>query len=670
MTELTGPIRARTPGRGRTSDRRASRLDTVWLMRRHNAEHYDTALSSDVLVQDPHSPVMVSSDEPMLVALSDEVSAVTATASAAIEAGRRVYGLTPAGWPGNIAPDWLAGASSTSVLFRRVRDAPMAAVICGGEGWLWLGAGGPGSWRVTLDTEQVAAARQVFLELYWNQADDEAWPADGGLQWHARGDPPFDLPRTVPQATVRLERTGAQHLTPAASGSVYFPDGSVPEGFGRRLWLPPSGNEHARLADAVRAGTDVGWTDLGLPACTTGECPVMNAATGRWSLRITLTPSQGAVLTQLLERDPDAVFRTACPLGEVQAWLGPGGRVWLAGRNEPDSLIHEQKLDAGAVPAASLRDVPNTEPESWPEPGPLALSAHWSWQVSPPQAPDGATEDPLVQKWRQIDDRYAADATSAQATLTRIETKEGTLGRAFATLAGPLLGFKSQRRRLEAELRECVAATPSMAGPAGVGDLLDQLAKTAEEVKRLDDEIADAERKEADKIERKRQQVEHARTQDNARKALTRHTGELDRKQQRLGEIETELGELAANSSRTEAKGRQVTRGKLRDERNRLEKQIRQLEQQVEQDRADIDRPFEHRVSPVASGTKRKATFIPPTSDLAQRTIPVEAPPAVGRLLRAGKDRLLAISQWNELGEGESEADRLGARLVAIVEEA
>jgi hypothetical protein len=504
--------------------------------------------------------------------------------------------------------------------------------------------------------------------LYWTHADDEAWSAHGQLRWRACGDAPFDVPSAPRHAVVRLVQ-GRLPVPADATRMVYSPNGDLPDRPSARLWVPPSGDGHIQLADAVRAGTDVVWADLGLPMCATGDDSVMVPSNARWSLRITLSPRQVAALAQVLGQEPDATFRTDVELGAARAWLGETGHAWLPGQAQSEPLTDEQELDAGVVVATFLRDMPAAEPLAWPKPGPLALSARWTWQIRPPQVPKGATNDPLVERWHELDTRYAARVDSLAATLTKIETKEGVLERTFATLAGPLLGFRRSRSTLRTELTTCATATPSTAGPTGARALVTRLGDVETEVTRLAAEIADAERKAREADERERQQREHERAQEKAREALDADGKELEEKQQRLAELDTKMGELASNTTMSK-KDRRATRNKLNDERNRLDKQIQSLEQALERHTATINRSFQFRPPvPPASGVKSSGSFVPPASNRVDGKVPDEALPAVGRLLRAGQDRLLAISRWEELSQGEAEADRLGARLVATGED-
>jgi hypothetical protein len=661
MTQITGTIPALLAGSGRIADRRAVQLETAWLIR----DHVNASPASTTLLCDARTAVPIHSGQPTLVILSETVPAVTESATAAIRSGNRVYALAPTGWD---ITDWLHDVPSHAMLIRRVAQAPVAAVLSGDQGWLWMGQHGQGEWRLALEVEQVAAIRLAFLELFWNHAVDEAWPAKGTMRWHARSDAPFDVPRPVSSVAARLDIGDARLPEPGAGGLVYSSDGHLPDGSAARAWVRPSGERHDQLAALVRQGTDIVWSDLGLPTCATGAYSTVLPRTSRWSLRVTLTMRQANALAAILRQEPSATFQTAIGLGDVETQLGRTGRVWLPGHPAPDSLINEQELDAGVVQADSVRNAPTVEPSSWPQPTALALSARWTWAVSVPQALGSAREDPLVQKWRAVDRTYAKRIETALGALADLEQEEGVLKRAFDTLKGVLLGFGRSRSELKTNLLDLTTRTPSAAGPDGAYEVMAQLTRLEDRVRQLSEEVAEAKRQAQTAAERKRQEQEHAAAQQKARADLAQDDEELTGKQQRLAEIDTELGELVKVTNMSK-KDRRVRQGKLRDEQDRVRKRIRRLEELVERHRSLIDKPFDFRPPATpATGQRLTGSFVPTATD--KDRIPEQALPCVGVLLQAGQVRMLAISRWDELDRGEADANRLAARLVTATEEA
>ena len=674
---LAGTIQAQIEGRGHTLDRRDARLDTVWLMQRAASTpdlSAASARSTACLLKDNATAMAPSPDQPTLVILSDAVSAAGESAAAAIRAGGRVYGLVPTGWGEDSSPpEWLRLAASTSVLFRHIQQLPAAAVLNGDRGWLWTGAHGL-DWRLALDREQVAAARHIFLDLFWNHAEDEGWPANGRITWRPRGEAPFDLPLLPDRAPIRLGSDAAPLPAPGLEGMMFAPDGQLPDGGVGRLFVPPSGERHRELATLVRGATRVLWNDLGLPPCVTGSEAAMAPSNSRWSLRILLSAEQERALADQLQQEPSAEFRTDISLGEAQSRLGSDGLVWRASKEQPEALIPEQNLTAGTVQADSLRGLWDAEPSSWPEPEPLALSVHWRWRVSAPRIPRTAGDDPLVKSWREADGDYAARTKAALASLAHIESTEGTLGKAFDRLKGPLLGFGRTRSSLRARLQQLSAEMPSALGPEATAVRLAQLAQVEAQVDDLREELERAERQAREQAERERQERAHAEAREKAEKELRARTQEAKEKQQRLDEVETELGKLASGTeqlSQREQKDQRIRRNKLRDEQNRLQKQVRNQEHAIEGLRKAIEAPFVFQppTARPAAGKRVAGSFIPQPESASARAFPQVGLPAVGRLMRADGERLLAIGRWEELELGEAEALRLDARLVADTEE-
>lgn len=677
MSGLSGPIPGLLDGRGRREDRRATRLTTAWLLRRQS----DALPSSPWLTRDERTSIDLRVAPPrrgrgaVLVILSDQVPATSTAISEAIRGEGRVYVLAPSGWASEQTPGWLARAPTTRVLLRRVRQAPIAAVLTDDRGWLWFGPDGPGAWRLTLDQEQVEAARQVFRDLYWNDADDEGWPEGGKVSWRARGPSPFQIARQDDGSAIRLARAASERPSPSGAATRWYaPDGELPDPMTgqvtEQLWVPASGAGHDALARRARDGVDVVWSDLGLPLCWTGARAGAVARTERWSLEIQLNPDQGAALDAVMTRTPDARFASDLPLSRAERELGPEGRLWLPDQSEPRALVTEQSLDAGVVAADSLRGAAACEPTSWPEPSPLALSARWRWRVAPPATPEGAKDDPLVDDWRAADRRFDERASALRGSLAELESHESALQSAFEGLRSALLGFGRSRSGLQRRLAALGAEVLSEKGPDGAREHLAGLAEVADEVTELTGRVADAEREEQETIERTRQEEQHTRAREEAEQDLVVHEQGLAEAEKTRDEVEIELGSLASSSdaklSKKERKDRKAKRKQLGDQRTRLEGEVKLLEGRIAEARATIARPFEYRPGKAKKKKhRRKGSLVPEPRKKAAIRVPGEALPAVGELLRAGEERVLAIRSWDDLDPGEREASRLNARLVA-----
>ncbi|MBH24061.1 MAG: hypothetical protein CMH57_06350 [Myxococcales bacterium] len=666
---LTGSIPTHLEGQGRSLDRRDNRLDSAWLMR--SAPPPEAPSRAPELLQDPDSPVALPPDSPALILLATEVPAAAETARRLIQAGRRVYLLAPSGWSGDL--EWLSGASPTQVLARRVREAPVAAVLGEGRGWVWAGAAGPGPWRLTLSPPQIDALRQVFLRLYWDDADDEGWPANGQIVWRARGEAPFDIPRAAAGAVVRLER--ADDAQPDALGEVrswYAPERRLPEGPAARVWVPASQQEHGALSARARAGCQVVWRDLKLPLCWTGARPTLMPRSARWSLPIRLDPSQAEALEVVLQRHPQAVFEPNITLQSVEQRVGLEGRVWLPGRPEPEPLIEEQPLDAGVAEAPSLRAAPGVKPDAWPEPAVLALRATWRWKVRVPTLPKGASPDPLIQRWEEVDADYAARTERALTALATLEEREGALRRVYASLKSALLGFGRSRGGLLRELEACAERVPSRGTVQEAREGVAKLAALEGRIGELGADVDKAEDKAFEEAERERQREAHEKKRQEAQARLIELKRDLAEVEERLLGVDQELEELKQKHQEedTPRKDRKAAEGRLRSDQRRFSKQVSQLEARVQSEQAVCDEPFEYTPSRRrASRHKGASSFVPKASAQPRQRVPDEELPRTGALFRRGKGRLLAIARWEQLELGEREAKRLGADLVASVEE-
>jgi len=669
VNQLTGAIPEQIDGGSWTADRTATSLGTAWLIK----DGTGAPPSAEPLTRDAATPVPAAAKTPALVVLSDRVPAVARTAAAVIAAGGRAYCLAPAGWSSQQAPGWLTSAPATSILVRRVLEPPVAAVLSGRRGWIWAGPHGPGDWRLQLDPGQAEAMRLAFLELFWNRSDDEGWPQEGRLQWRARGEPPFDVPEPLSQDQVRLDAFAAPTPMPGSDGTLYSPDGQLPEQVPRRVWVPPSGEGpmHSRLAGATLRGSTVVWADLGLPTCTTGRHARLRPANASWSLDVRLTEEQDAALTGVLAGPPAAEFRVEVTLKEAADLVGMDGSIWRAGQDQEEHLIGQQALDAGTVAAGSLRDMRDAQPSSWPEPAATALFARYTWRISAPRPPADAKADPLVGKWQAVDRAFGERRAAALAKLAETKEEADALGQEFPDRRDAALGFGPRAEELQASLEGQQGAVPSVAGPLAARALLARLTELDAAVGKLTGEVATALGHARAEADRQRQQMLHNQLQEQARQDLTARRDEQAEQERRQAELDGRLGELALNSDGRPEKDLKAARGKLRDEQKAVTTAIAALRQQIDRAEAILARPFTYRPSTAPTlGRRDRRSLVPSATTSATLVAPDEALPAVGRLLRAGGERMLAISSWADLDQGEQEAARLDARLVAWGEDA
>jgi hypothetical protein len=102
----------------------------------------------------------------------------------------------------------------------------------------------------------------------------------------------------------------------------------------------------------------------------------------------------------------------------------------------------------------------------------------------------------------------------------------------------------------------------------------------------------------------------------------------------------------------------------------RVEKQRKSLDASIKGAERTLLEEFEFRPSrpsmPSSKDAPRGAKgFIPEAPGKRDDPVPAEEPPSVGRLMQHKSERYLVISRWEELSQGERDAERLKARLVA-----
>jgi hypothetical protein len=392
----------------------------------------------------------------------------------------------------------------------------------------------------------------------------------------------------------------------------------------------------------------------------------MLCCTEKWCAEVRLNPTQDRALREVLQSEASCTFVVDVPLAAAHERVGLKGQVWLPSASEPERLRKQEALDAGLLVAPALREVGSVQPPSLPEPHPLALSARWTWTVKVPGVPNGTKTDPLVKDWEQLDQGFTKRVSAGLTVIEEIEKKEGLVAKTFEALKGAVLGFGRRRAGILAELKKLGDQTPSLQGPREARAALVRLGDLENRIVELGSNLTKAEEAEQEKVERARQEAEHQRSCEAAEKERRKLEDEAQKANEELERLEKELGEVGAAG--LDKKDRKAKQKKLRDERERLEKRTRHLQQEIDRQKTVAEKPFEFRPRATAASTGKRLSFVPPAAGRGPDQVPHDALPSVGRLLLAGKERILAIGTWELLDQGEDEAARLQARLVADVE--
>jgi hypothetical protein len=609
---------------------------------------------------------------------------------AAAERGARIYAMVADEQDTEALDRVLPGGGP--MLVRRVRHLP-ASFLLGhrGRGGV-LFAGPPGAapaWQLRLTPAQQGALWRVALRWFWHDADGEAcWTGTGRSPFASPAARPFDAPLPVPGAPVHVTSHPAARpaarvavspvanpaerptASPAAPTLWHAPDATLPPpGDGlRTVMVPPSGAAHQALCALVDAGAEVLHADTRLPFFTAGAgAGVLELARGPSAhrLRVVLEPAQAAVLAELAHAASARAtwrFRVTPALGEL------AGPVWLAGAPAPAELIDCQAAPCGRALAPSLRAMPGTPPSTRPAPAVLARAVRWTWTVDPPRVPASAREDALVSAWKVLDTDVARRLGEVRASLATTATQAGSLGKQFAALAGALLGFGRTRATLLQALDELAAPLPSSLGPSGARELLSRLEALEERTRGLRSGLEQAEAKAAEDEDREQQRRDWQQRRDDAVARLPRIQAEHAAAERQLDAVHAERGDLSAIPE----KDRKARKQKLHGDQHRLDQQIKQLAGQESELRRRVEQPFEFRPRPRPSpdqpgrGSNR---YVPPAEPATIEAVPAEPLPAVGSLWIDRSTRYLVIEQWDDLEQGEEEARRLRAQLVAPKEQ-
>lgn len=664
----SGPIRRLA--RERAEDRSNNRLPTAWFGadRAVAQPSSGTSLVLDAAVPAP----LPSGTGPVLVMLANDHPGAIHALLRAADSGSRVYVLASPGWGEPKSDPGLAGRKNASVLVRRLQEVPVSGLVGGGAAHLWMGASreGPAPWHLHLDPEQAESFRQVFLRLFWHNAIDEAWAGAGALAFRPAGERPFDVPERPRHAPVRLV-AATTALDASRRGVVANLNAGEPPQLGpARIWLRPSGTDHARLARLHREGAEIVGGRLDLPDVVADDRSGSVLLAGeRARIWIDLNSGQAADFRRALSAEPGWRFGVDVRVGDHAA--SGATRFWLDGAPAAEALEPEQHLKVGDVQAESVKATTDTLPATWPTPQPLALRAKFSWIAVPPRVPVGAEEDSMIGRWRKADDEYVSRVGKVRDELANAEGNRGRVGRAFSRLVSAMLGFERTQGALNREVSDLDRVRPSAAGPVGAPALLQRLVAVEEQARKLQGDLEEAERKAREDEEREKQEREWKARVEGARRDLASRRATLAEREGRRPDLAGELAALEADIKGAEEKERKdllARQKKLSDELVVVNRDAHRLKGEVGDFEKSVAEAFTFR-PPAATGPKAGgagARFVPGGGVArAPDVVPAEALPEVGALRTQKGERYLVIDRWEDLFAGEQAATRLRARLVA-----
>jgi hypothetical protein len=512
-----------------------------------------------------------------------------------------------------------------------------------------MGTSGPGPWRISLSKNQIRAARTLFLHWFWN-AETEAWVDRGKLQWRTAGTPPFDT--LAPREDGPIALLGDQSRPPIDVALVL--GDSVPSEATelRRLWIDPTSPNNPHLISICAEGVEIVWQDLELPQMQLGKTGLATTRCGDSLLSVQLSSKQQADAERILRMgDPQWQLRTSVTIGELQSLSDNRGQ-FIPVQQPEERIIHKSvAVQLGTLRPQSLDDVESCAPETFPAPPSMTLRVEYTWDIEIPRPPAEAVPDRLVQEWRQLDDFVVASRDAARVVLESIE-----LHRESHKEAPEWVGVVSKQAALQSELAQLENGMPSTMDPVKARQLIDSAREVHEKCAAL--------RETAERIVSRAEQAEdELRARDEFELRRVNLTSDLQRIDERILPLEQEEA-LLRERSQSQSESRQDRRaaGKgLKDVSSSLQKARNQKFSKQQQ----LEEPFKFIPKAARVEAKKPGGFVPPPDLSSAVRIPSESLPAIGDLLSAGDVRYLAISTWEELPQGQREAVRLSAILVA-----
>lgn len=605
---------------------------------------------------------------PVLALLKSQADPAFAELLALARAGVRVYLLVPEAWTDQqkLDPPLL---QSPYVFIRRIADVPASALLTSSGGRVWLG----GPWSLRLNEGQSISLRQTFLRLFWHEAFEEAWTGEKQLLWRVARDRPFDVPEVDSQAPLRISQNERLQMD-VRGACVHFVSNEVPAQIPRKLWFHAGPKHQDKLARLVRQGTEVVWHDIGLPDVIVREnAGEMLVSSAKSRMRIVLDAQQAENAKRILDFAASWSFQVDVRIGDPSLRTAT---FWLVNEPEPRVLQNQQSISIGEIPASSLRTVPDTVPDQWPDANALALTAHYVWNVNPPTLPSGAAEDALVKRWREVDEQWTERILRLQENSRRFVDHRGRLEKAFASLLGTWLGFGRANDTLAVRIRELASQRPSLAGSGGAATMLMRLGELEDEMHKLQKDLEETERRKIEEDERAKQEADWRERVKMAQEKLTKCRNTFQQQKEHLAELEAniEAAEQSMKSAnaddkhgKNDKKDAYARKKMLEDELTQSKKNCERLRNEIQSLEQSTKERFEYRplkqpLPPVASAGAR---FVPAPNPKTVITLPDQALPEVGELRVHQKQRYLAIRTWEEMEVAEHAALRLEAKLVA-----
>ncbi len=382
-------------------------------------------------------------------------------------------------------------------------------------------------WSMRLDGSLARALFDAFAALFWHHAAREFLPDQAGVAaWRT----PLHAPFPAPGPHVRLAAgdlyVGTAGQDPIVDAELRVTPRHADPGPAKRIVVPPrSAGAAVDLALPIhlaQRGSQVCWTDLGLPSTTiTRERMRMDLAAEAITLSLEWPRGDAVDCLHRITRATDRPlwhFHAQRSLAEIR------DEVLLHGASEAHPAEASVTLKLADVPAPLLQ-FDAAEPAQVPDPPPLAREVVYRWRRVPVEAPAGVRTAELVERWRKIDEWATARVDRLRAALIPPPAEQGLITRLIRWLPGRDATAK-QRRRLAEEVEVLGDGRPSEA-PDQAAERLRELQELTVDVERHLHTAHDQHQQAEDAAAADLQRTQWQARIDAATAALARTRGEL-----------------------------------------------------------------------------------------------------------------------------------------------
>ena len=368
-------------------------------------------------------------------------------------------------------------------------------------------------------------------------------------------------------------------------------------------------------------------------------------ASGNWHSILRLTADQAKAAKSLLQKfskAPEWVGHSKIKLGDA------GNKIIRNGKEMEisDSQTHDLKTVHLPKMPDTIKDLQDYRPALKVPKDSLARQCEFKWISAPPVTPASASEDVLHAEWTGVRDEISK----------RLNTLDEL------NVVSKIPGFGRKAKELQKSIDEAIETLITINDPKTLRDLNDEVEKLTAAIGGNLDAIKAAEDEEM------RQKLE-----DEQREA---HKQAVDKAKASVKTVEPRLKKMNAELKKLEKaaeKAKDVEKKKLESDIELLKPKIQDSISELEIANEITGSAFQFNPQESLPSSKAKDNkthkFLGDTRDSKLNIkIPKEGLPEFGTLLRDGNTRYLAVTDWEHIAQGKSDAKRLNATLCASKE--